>query len=176
MQEIRKLKEKAEQINLLLLQPNVDLWKLRDLALSEGGLVNGKPQSKSQSHSWTGFGSSKRYLLANCFVLFCFELFCSYVYSLSLSLQDTLRKRAWPKLVGLHKYYSIASSPKRKKRGTATTITNKRTTPPPSPSSRSHSYEQPDSTPTMEIDVSLVTKNDAYRNREEYVRCPILYV
>jgi hypothetical protein len=38
---IRTLKEKAEQINLVLLQPNVDLWKLRELALTEGGLVNG---------------------------------------------------------------------------------------------------------------------------------------
>ncbi|KAG7339112.1 Rab-GTPase-TBC domain containing protein [Nitzschia inconspicua] len=45
---------KAEEINLILLQPEVDLWRLRELALSEGGLVN-----------------------------------------------DTLRKRAWPRLVGL---------------------------------------------------------------------------
>lgn len=36
------LQEKAEEINLTLLQPDVDLWKLRELALSEGGLVNGK--------------------------------------------------------------------------------------------------------------------------------------
>jgi hypothetical protein len=32
---------KAEEINLILLQPEVDLWRLRELALSEGGLVNG---------------------------------------------------------------------------------------------------------------------------------------
>jgi hypothetical protein len=38
---IRTLQEKAEEINLVLLQPNVDLWKLRELALTEGGLVNG---------------------------------------------------------------------------------------------------------------------------------------
>jgi hypothetical protein len=33
---------KAEEINLILLQPEVDLWRLRELALSEGGLVNGE--------------------------------------------------------------------------------------------------------------------------------------
>lgn len=42
---------------MVLLQPDVDLWKLRELALSEGGLVN-----------------------------------------------DTIRRRAWPKLVGLSSY------------------------------------------------------------------------
>ena len=36
------LKEKADEINLVLLEPNVDLWRLRELALSEGGLVNGE--------------------------------------------------------------------------------------------------------------------------------------
>ncbi|CAB9515089.1 TBC1 domain family member 20 [Seminavis robusta] len=49
-----RMREKAEEINLVLLEPDVDLWKLRELALSEGGLVN-----------------------------------------------DTIRRRAWPKLVGL---------------------------------------------------------------------------
>lgn len=39
--QFRDLQEKAEEINLVLLQPNVDLWKLRELALTEGGLVNG---------------------------------------------------------------------------------------------------------------------------------------
>jgi hypothetical protein len=34
-------KSKAEQINLVLSEPDVDLWKLRELALTEGGLVNG---------------------------------------------------------------------------------------------------------------------------------------
>jgi hypothetical protein len=38
----KELQEKAEEINLVLLQPDVDLWKLRELALSEGGLVNGE--------------------------------------------------------------------------------------------------------------------------------------
>lgn len=33
---------KAEEINLVLMQPEVDLWRLRELALSEGGLVNGE--------------------------------------------------------------------------------------------------------------------------------------
>jgi hypothetical protein len=36
------MQTKAEEINLILLQPQVDLWRLRELALSEGGLVNGK--------------------------------------------------------------------------------------------------------------------------------------
>jgi hypothetical protein len=35
------LDAKAEEINLVLSEPDVDLWKLRGLALSEGGLVNG---------------------------------------------------------------------------------------------------------------------------------------
>ena len=32
---------KAELIQQVLSEPKVDLWKLRELALSEGGLVNG---------------------------------------------------------------------------------------------------------------------------------------
>ena len=36
-----RLREKAEEINLVLLEPDVDLWKLRELAISDGGLVNG---------------------------------------------------------------------------------------------------------------------------------------
>ena len=34
------LSKKAEEISLLLSEPDVDLWKLRELALTEGGLVN----------------------------------------------------------------------------------------------------------------------------------------
>lgn len=34
--------EKAEEIRRILSEPVVDLWKLRELALTEGGLVNGK--------------------------------------------------------------------------------------------------------------------------------------
>jgi hypothetical protein len=37
----RDLQEKAQFIHLVLMEPKVDLWKLRALALSEGGLVNG---------------------------------------------------------------------------------------------------------------------------------------
>ena len=33
---------KAEEIRRILSEPVVDLWKLRELALTEGGLVNGK--------------------------------------------------------------------------------------------------------------------------------------
>ena len=36
------LKTKAEEIELLLSEPEIDLWKLRKLALTPGGLVNGK--------------------------------------------------------------------------------------------------------------------------------------
>ena len=49
------LAAKRAEINLVLSEPDVDLWKLRELCLTEGGLCD-----------------------------------------------DTLRKRAWPKLVGLH--------------------------------------------------------------------------
>jgi hypothetical protein len=35
------LEEKAQEINLLLAEPEIDLWKLREYALCEGGLVNG---------------------------------------------------------------------------------------------------------------------------------------
>jgi hypothetical protein len=35
------LAEKAREIEKVLSGPDVDLWKLRELALSEGGLVNG---------------------------------------------------------------------------------------------------------------------------------------
>jgi hypothetical protein len=36
------LVEKAVEINLVLSEPEIDLWRLRELAISEGGLVNGK--------------------------------------------------------------------------------------------------------------------------------------
>lgn len=36
---------KAEEIRRILSEPVVDLWKLRELALTEGGLVNGKSYS-----------------------------------------------------------------------------------------------------------------------------------
>mmetsp|Transcript_22323 Transcript_22323/g.62265 ORF Transcript_22323/g.62265 Transcript_22323/m.62265 type:complete len:85 (+) Transcript_22323:633-887(+) len=48
-EKIQDLQEKAAEINLILLQPDVDLWKLRELALSEGGLVNGELLRKSLS-------------------------------------------------------------------------------------------------------------------------------
>ena len=41
-QKITSLEEKAREINLVLSQPTVDLWKLRELCLTEGGLVHGK--------------------------------------------------------------------------------------------------------------------------------------
>lgn len=36
--------DKVEEINAVLSEADVDLWKLRELALSDGGLVNGKFQ------------------------------------------------------------------------------------------------------------------------------------
>jgi hypothetical protein len=36
---------KAEEINLVLSEPDVNLWKLRELALTDGGLVNGKREN-----------------------------------------------------------------------------------------------------------------------------------
>ena len=36
------LEEKAKAIRTVLGEPEVDLWKLRSLAISEGGLVNGE--------------------------------------------------------------------------------------------------------------------------------------
>ena len=40
--QITSLEDKAREINLVLSQPTVDLWKLRELCLTEGGLVHGK--------------------------------------------------------------------------------------------------------------------------------------
>ena len=42
------LQQKAHEINLVLLEPTVDLWKLRRLALTEGGLVNGASKERQQ--------------------------------------------------------------------------------------------------------------------------------
>lgn len=36
-----RLVEKAHDIDLILNEPEIDLWMLRELALTEGGLVNG---------------------------------------------------------------------------------------------------------------------------------------
>ena len=36
------MSSKADEIGRVLSEPVVDLWKLRELALTEGGLVNGK--------------------------------------------------------------------------------------------------------------------------------------
>ena len=41
------LQKKAEEIELLLSQPDIDLWKLRGLALMPGGLVNGTFRTKN---------------------------------------------------------------------------------------------------------------------------------
>jgi hypothetical protein len=36
-----ELEAKKAEINLVLSEPDVDLWKLRELCLTEGGLVDG---------------------------------------------------------------------------------------------------------------------------------------
>lgn len=36
------LTNKANEIKLVLAEPDLDLWRLRELALSDGGLVNGE--------------------------------------------------------------------------------------------------------------------------------------
>lgn len=87
------MQEKAKAINLILLQPQVDLWKLRELCLTEGGLVN-----------------------------------------------DTLRQRAWPKLVGLYQYGSQTISVSTETLDTATTTTSALN----------------DDTPKFEIDASVL--------------------
>jgi len=76
--------EKVAQIQQILDEPNVDLWKLRGLALTEGGLVNGV------------------YYL---FALFEITSVCiTFAYTICFFIihVDTLRRRAWPKLAGLH--------------------------------------------------------------------------
>lgn len=88
------LQKKAEAINLILLQPHVDLWKLRELCLTEGGLVN-----------------------------------------------DTLRQRAWPKLVGLHQYGSQTTSASTETPETTFTSTT-------------------DDTPKFEIDASVLQEQE----------------
>lgn len=37
----KELASKAEEINQVLSEAEIDLWKLRELALSDGGLVDG---------------------------------------------------------------------------------------------------------------------------------------
>eukprot|EP00585_Thalassiosira_rotula_P005893 CAMPEP_0196158034 /NCGR_PEP_ID=MMETSP0910-20130528/45114_1 /TAXON_ID=49265 /ORGANISM="Thalassiosira rotula, Strain GSO102" /LENGTH=139 /DNA_ID=CAMNT_0041422837 /DNA_START=108 /DNA_END=523 /DNA_ORIENTATION=- len=58
----KRMTAKAEEIRRVLSEPTVDLWKLRELALTEGGLVN-----------------------------------------------DSLRKLAWPKLVGVDPTAAVPS-------------------------------------------------------------------
>jgi hypothetical protein len=39
---LAKLVSKAEELHRVLAAPTVDMWKLRELSLSDGGLVDGK--------------------------------------------------------------------------------------------------------------------------------------
>jgi Rab-GTPase-TBC domain len=83
------LQEKAQAILLVLDEPLVDLWALRAHAISEGGLVNG-----------TLFGQTPHSICRTFFIL---SLAC---------LTDVLRRRAWPKLVGLHeRIWSTTEAP-----------------------------------------------------------------
>ena len=47
-----QLSKKAEEISLILAEHDVDLWKLRELALTEGGLVNSEWIPSKQMESW----------------------------------------------------------------------------------------------------------------------------
>ena len=44
------LAAKKAEIRLLLLEPEVDLWKLRELCLTEGGLCDGMYHQSSCQH------------------------------------------------------------------------------------------------------------------------------
>lgn len=46
---------KREEILEVLTKPEVDLWKLRELALSEGGLVNGEYSGVSELRHFLSF-------------------------------------------------------------------------------------------------------------------------
>lgn len=102
------LKAKAEEINLVLSEPDVNLWKLRGLALTEGGLVN-----------------------------------------------DNLRKRAWPILVGLHDYY-VEKKPKKGNPNKGSP--NKGNVPPRPPMGRGRPPMRPPMSPRL--GVSLVSSRD----------------
>lgn len=77
----RLLQEKAKEIQALLDQPEVDLWKLRGLAITEGGLLNGTPEF---------VGTFK---------------FSHEQQKLLIFFADVIRKRAWPKLAGIHQRF-----------------------------------------------------------------------
>lgn len=42
MSSSERLASKTQEIRRVLSEPTVDLWRLRELALSDGGLVNGR--------------------------------------------------------------------------------------------------------------------------------------
>lgn len=101
---------KAEEIRRVLSEPAVDLWKLRDLALTEGGLVNGAfscPPRRARSAGPPAFDSMGILSFFVWFIYF-FDASLSAVSSLlpraprPLRCADSLRKLAWPKLVGVH--------------------------------------------------------------------------
>eukprot|EP00934_Nitzschia_sp_Nitz4_P001422 Nitzschia sp. Nitz4//scaffold186_size43309//9188//11810//NITZ4_007316-RA/size43309-augustus-gene-0.16-mRNA-1//-1//CDS//3329539755//1422//frame0 len=112
------LQKKAEEINLVLLQPTVDLWKLREFALTEGGLVN-----------------------------------------------DTLRRRAWPKLVGLAKHQTNQSSWVEIFHPSWKNDNN------PSPKSAPSSDHDPSdmSHPQFEIDTALLTDKESSQTKSKSV-------
>ena len=87
---------KAEEIRRVLSEPVVDLWKLRELALTEGGLVNGQLVEchEKRCNSCVINLALRSPTLTQSTVNF-------YSRPSSISL-DTLRKLAWPKLVGVN--------------------------------------------------------------------------
>eukprot|EP00535_Pseudo-nitzschia_heimii_P013529 CAMPEP_0197198752 /NCGR_PEP_ID=MMETSP1423-20130617/33532_1 /TAXON_ID=476441 /ORGANISM="Pseudo-nitzschia heimii, Strain UNC1101" /LENGTH=1067 /DNA_ID=CAMNT_0042652589 /DNA_START=190 /DNA_END=3390 /DNA_ORIENTATION=+ len=104
------LQQKVEEIELLLSQPEIDLWKLREFALSPGGLVS-----------------------------------------------DAIRKRAWPKLVGLdHKYDPLPLDDVIAGRKNDSSSSGQGTSVPCSPS-------QSSAVPTIEIDA----QHELFKNKND---------
>lgn len=93
-----KAPNKEVEIIRLLAAPTVDLWKLRALALSEGGLLNGKAISS--------FPEVHPHAPHQCDELVGSSL-CAYL--LDSPRTDSIRQRAWPLLVGLHSTTEVAA-------------------------------------------------------------------
>ena len=110
MSSSERLAAKTQEIRRVLSEPTVDLWRLRELALSDGGLVNGMsmqcvrfqvldsmPANRRHSYhvfNWRGdmtgdsrYGHHGRHKQT--------------AYPILFLLTDSLRKLAWPKLVGV---------------------------------------------------------------------------
>ena len=52
MSSSERLAAKTQEIRRVLSEPTVDLWRLRELALSDGGLVNGMLCNVCSARCW----------------------------------------------------------------------------------------------------------------------------